>query len=268
MAPAAGIAITHQATHFLPRHELSFPPETNAAAPVRGNSAIWTKKGGKGRRMVAALPVCSNSQGIGVERTKASSAGDTHHLCGRRRAAALCCLVAFLAGGYPSKTALALGTSGLKAWLKEQKRKASKFLLAPIDASRQRIESAYNLLRSSPDGSSNVVGEAKKLVNIAARDCVPQDRNSFVAFQASTGVEVCTFRLIAKNASSLLDDKDPVKLEAEALLGKLIRSFVLLGDVLDAADLASDRGKVEERLMDTITALDNFERGIKDCLNV
>ncbi|KAF3775070.1 hypothetical protein EJ110_NYTH51413 [Nymphaea thermarum] len=211
-----------------------------------------------------------SSQGTGgcSERTQASSAGDTHHLSGRRKAAALCCLVAFLASGYPSRAALALGTSGLKEWLKEQKRKASKYVLAPIDASRQRLRTAYDLLKSSPDNSSNVVEETKRLVNVAARDCVPQDRNSFVAFQASTGVEVCTFRLIVKNASSLLDAKDPVKLEAEALLGSLIRSFVLLGDVLDATDLASDREKVEGRLIDAIAALDNFEQGIKNCLDV
>ncbi|XP_049932761.1 uncharacterized protein LOC116250425 [Nymphaea colorata] len=256
MAPAAGIAITHQAAHFFLRHDLPFPSETNAASPVRGNNSKWTKTGGRGRRIVALLPnpsfVCWG----------------THHLCGRRKAAALCCLVAFLTSGYPSRAALALGTSGLKEWLKEQKRKASKYVLAPIDASRQRLRTAYDLLKSSPDNSSNVVEETKRLVNVAARDCVPQDRNSFVAFQASTGVEVCTFRLIVKNASSLLDAKDPVKLEAEALLGSLIRSFVLLGDILDAADLASDREKVEGTLIDAIAALDNFEQGIKNCLDV
>lgn len=32
--------------------------------------------------------------------------------------------------------------------------------------------------------------EVKKLVTSAARDCVAQERNSFVAFQAKTGVEV------------------------------------------------------------------------------
>ncbi|EPS65687.1 hypothetical protein M569_09091, partial [Genlisea aurea] len=57
------------------------------------------------------------------------------------------------------------------------------------------------------------------------RNCVPRDRNSFgVVFQANTGVEVCTFSLIVKNASSLLGDRDPVKLEAEARLQHLVRS--------------------------------------------
>lgn len=36
-------------------------------------------------------------------------------------------------------------------------------------------------------------------------------------------LQVCTFSLIFKNASSLLDDKNPVKLEVEAMLGDLVR---------------------------------------------
>lgn len=32
--------------------------------------------------------------------------------------------------------------------------------------------------------------EFQRLLRSAARDCVPKDRNSFVAFQANTGVEV------------------------------------------------------------------------------
>ena len=32
--------------------------------------------------------------------------------------------------------------------------------------------------------------EVQRLLKSAARDCVPQERNSFVAFQATTGVEV------------------------------------------------------------------------------
>lgn len=35
--------------------------------------------------------------------------------------------------------------------------------------------------------------------------------------------QVCTFRLIVKNAASLLGNKDPVKLKAESLLDDLIR---------------------------------------------
>lgn len=36
-------------------------------------------------------------------------------------------------------------------------------------------------------------------------------------------IQVCTFQLIVNNASSLLDDKDPIKLEAESKLTDVIR---------------------------------------------
>ncbi|KAJ6931884.1 hypothetical protein NC652_015158 [Populus alba x Populus x berolinensis] len=105
--------------------------------------------------------------------------------------------------------------------------------------------------------------EVQRLLKSAARDCVPQDRNSFVAFQANTGVEVCTFRLIVKNAASLLDKKDPAKLEAEAILDDLIRSFTSLDGLANEANvqLASDRQKVADALMNTISSLDKFEQG-------
>eukprot|EP00262_Sarcandra_glabra_P001994 TRINITY_DN12212_c0_g1_i1.p1 TRINITY_DN12212_c0_g1~~TRINITY_DN12212_c0_g1_i1.p1 ORF type:complete len:241 (-),score=31.83 TRINITY_DN12212_c0_g1_i1:485-1207(-) len=167
--------------------------------------------------------------------------------------------------------AFSLGISGPKEWLKEQKKKAYKVLLAPIDASRESLHAAYRLL-TSPDSGSSIedLGEVQRLLNAAARDCVPQERNSFVAFQARTGVEVCTFRLIVKNASSLLDDRDPVKLEAEAMLGDLIRSFTFLDGVANNGDLpfGSNRQKLQDGLLGTISALDKLERGIMDCLGV
>lgn len=141
-------------------------------------------------------------------------------------------------------------------------------MLAPIEASRESLRSAYLLLSSEPQEGDS--GEIRRLLNSATRDCVPQERSSFVAFQASTGVEVCTFRLIVKNAASLLDGADPVKLEAETRLGDLIRSFSFLGTTIDKSDfqLTSNREKVKDGLMDSISALDKFEQGIKDCLGI
>lgn len=40
-------------------------------------------------------------------------------------------------------------------------------------------------------------------------------------------IQVCTFKLVVKNAASLLDDKDPIKLEAENILNDLVR-YVLV----------------------------------------
>ncbi|XP_077223688.1 plasma membrane fusion protein isoform X2 [Tasmannia lanceolata] len=144
----------------------------------------------------------------------------------------------------PPSNAFTLGISGPKEWLKEQKKKASNFLLAPIDASRKSLRTAFLLLSGSESESAgDELGEVQRLVRSAARDCVVQERNSFVAFQARTGVEVCTFSLIVKNAASLLGDKDPVKLETEAMLGDLIRSFTFLNGVTENNNLqlASNR---------------------------
>ncbi|KAF8377936.1 hypothetical protein HHK36_031325 [Tetracentron sinense] len=242
----------------------------------------------------------------------------------------------------PPATAFSLGISGPKDWLREQKKKASRFLLAPIDASRESLHAAYLVLTASAsDYPEKDLGEIQRLLRSAARDCVPQERDSFVSFQASTGVEdlfvvqnhtmrrvpyhivrgsspeenkkplrkwgsvkrwnlagipavirrkgeiagdgeedcwpgdagaddkVCTYRLIVKNASSLLDDKSPIKLEAEAMLSDLIRSFTSLNGVANDIDqLASNRQKVADALMDTISSLNKFEQGIKDCLEI
>ncbi|KAL6960298.1 hypothetical protein U1Q18_042385 [Sarracenia purpurea var. burkii] len=177
----------------------------------------------------------------------------------------------------PSATAFSLGISGPKDWLREQKKKSSKFLLAPIEASRNILRAAYLLLlewklaaKGDSDYAVKDVEEVKELLKSAARDCVPQERNSFVAFQAKTGVEVCTFRLVMNNASSLLDDKDPVKLEAEAILSDLIRSFTSLSAAANEAhsQFPSNRQKVADALMDTISSLNKFEQGIKDCLEI
>ncbi|KAL3514642.1 hypothetical protein ACH5RR_027359 [Cinchona calisaya] len=169
----------------------------------------------------------------------------------------------------PPAYAFSLGISGPKNWLKEQKKKSSKFLLAPVDASRNLLRSAYLLLKTD-EYKEEDLEEVKKLVTSAARDCVAQERNSFVAFQAKTGVEVCTFRLIVKNAASLLDDKDPIKLEAEAKFTDLIRSFTSLTGMTNDIDgqVASNRQTVANALMDAVHSLDNFEQGIKDCLEI
>ncbi|XP_027903371.1 uncharacterized protein LOC114163325 isoform X1 [Vigna unguiculata] len=185
-------------------------------------------------------------------------------------------LLSFLALSPPA-SAIEFGISGPKNWLKEQKRNASKFLLAPVDASRQILRSAYLTLsfdlvpfaaKTDATYTDEDLEQIQQLFISAARDCVPQDRNSFVTFQAKSGVEVCTFRLIVKNAASLLGNKDPVKLKAEALLDNLIRSFTTVSGMASETNiqLASDREKIADAVSDTISDLDKFEQGIRDCL--
>ncbi|CAN0922054.1 hypothetical protein LINGRAHAP2_LOCUS32906 [Linum grandiflorum] len=168
----------------------------------------------------------------------------------------------------PPAAAFSLGISGPKDWLKDQKRKSSQFLLAPIDASKESLRYVYQLLTARSDFTVVESEEVQKLLISSARDCVPKERNSFVMFQANTGVEVCTFTLILKNAASLLDKKDPAKLQAEAMLIDLIRSFTSLSGVVNGMDiqLSSDRLKVADAVKDTLSSLDKFEKGVNDCL--
>ncbi|KAH9625435.1 hypothetical protein KSS87_023302 [Heliosperma pusillum] len=79
---------------------------------------------------------------------------------------------------------------------------------------------------------------------------------------------VCTFKLVVSNASSLLNDNDPTKLEAETRLNDLIRSFSSLNGLVKEADvqLVSNREKVADALTDTLLTLDKFEQGIMGCI--
>ncbi|XP_071731492.1 uncharacterized protein [Rutidosis leptorrhynchoides] len=165
---------------------------------------------------------------------------------------------------------LSFGISGPKDWLRDQKKKAAKYLLAPIDASRNSLQAAYLLITGSGTSPEKDLEEVQRLLLSASRDCIPKERNSIVTFQSNTGVEVCTFKLVLKNAASLLEDKDPTKLDAEAKLGDLERSFSSLNNVASGTtpQLVSDRQKVANALMDTISSLNNFEQGIKDCLEI
>ncbi|XP_021284482.1 uncharacterized protein LOC110416742 [Herrania umbratica] len=215
-----------------------------------------------------------SNQNLSVRGNQENRREDQRHLVNqlqisRRDAAFLSLISLFPSLFQPSHApAFSIGISGPKEWLKEQKRKSSKFLLAPIDASRLSLRSAYLLIMDKE--STKDLEEVQKLLKSAARDCVVRERNSFVALQANTGVEVCTFRLIVKNASSLLEDKNPVKLEAEAMLDDLISSFTTLNSLANETDIqvSSSRQRVADALMDTISSLDKFEQGVKDCLEV
>ncbi|XP_010943003.1 uncharacterized protein [Elaeis guineensis] len=144
-----------------------------------------------------------------------------------------------------SAAAFSLGIPGPKDWLRDQKKKAARFILAPIEDSRESLRNAYLLLSSEAGSPVEDSGEVRRLLNLAVKDCVPQRRSSLVEFQSRTGVEVCTFRLLVKNAASLLDKGDPVKLDVEAMLNDLIRSFSLLGSVIDSSnfEFTTDRGQ-------------------------
>lgn len=142
-------------------------------------------------------------------------------------------------------------------------------MLNPIEASRNRLSSAVLLLSSAEGSSFENYEEAGRLVKVAARDCTPSEIGSILDFQTRSGVEVCTFKLVLKNAASLLPDNDPVKLSAVAALDDLIRSFVAVDALLSSggASAATQRDDVMGALKQTMVALDTFQQGVQNCLN-
>ncbi|XP_047088185.1 uncharacterized protein LOC124700026 [Lolium rigidum] len=185
------------------------------------------------------------------------------------RRAALLALVLAASPARPAAADFSFSIPGPKEMLREQKKKSARYLLAPIAASRETLVKAQALL-ASENASGADAEEVRGRLSAAGRDCVPRERNSIVAFQSRTGVEVCTFSLILKNAASLLDNKDPLKVEADARLAELIESFADLGTVVDNSnfELSGDRKKMKDDLLSTISALDKYEQGVKDCLGV
>ncbi|KAJ4878294.1 hypothetical protein Rs2_43312 [Raphanus sativus] len=196
---------------------------------------------------------------------------DHPHTLSRRDALSISSASLLLFSLSPTDPALAFGISGPKEWLKDQKKKSSRFLLAPIDASRESLRSVYlSLSTREADYTDKDLESLQNLLRSSARDCVPKERSSLVDFQSKTGVEVCTFKLVLKNAASLLDDKDPVILEAENILNDLVRSFgslIVLTNGIDM-NLPSDRKKIADAVMESISFLDKFEKSVKDCLEI
>ncbi|CAO2169385.1 unnamed protein product [Urochloa humidicola] len=177
-----------------------------------------------------------------------------------RRAALLALVLAAAPARPAAAAAFSLGIPGPKEMLREQKKKSASYLLAPIAASRDTLLKAQALL-ASPNASAEDAEEVMGRIGAAGRDCVPRQRNSIVAFQSKTGVE---------NAASLLTNKDPLKVEADTRLGELIQSFSDLGTVVENSnfELIGDREKMKDGLLSTISALDEFEQSVKDCLGL
>ncbi|KAH7300525.1 hypothetical protein KP509_24G066700 [Ceratopteris richardii] len=220
------------------------------------------------RQIVASIPQPSLPSSISVTNASTSGSELTRSVFSRSLIALLSCfsLQEILVPVHPAM-AFSVGISGPKEWLKNQKKKTSDFLIAPIIASRKRLESAVSFAETASPAD---IEAAQKLVKSAARDCIKPEDGSLVAFQQKTGVEVCTFRLILKNAASLLDDSDPVKLNASLALDNLISSFTSLNDVLVGLSMNADvnRMAVADAFSETNRALDNFEKGVRECLGI
>eukprot|EP00850_Spirogloea_muscicola_P020802 SM000227S07448 [mRNA] locus=s227:154871:157281:+ [translate_table: standard] len=174
------------------------------------------------------------------------------------------------------RPAHALGFSGLKDLLTEQKKRTADFLYRPIERSRAKLDQVLRLVGVEVAGD-DALREAIDLTTAAARDCILPNAGSLAGFQLSTGIEasahslcllVCTFKLILKNAASLLDNADARKLDGEAALADLVRNFTALkGELLDSVSKRTgERSGLTAAVKDTVAALDNFQASIKEVL--
>ncbi|ONM09866.1 hypothetical protein ZEAMMB73_Zm00001d034248 [Zea mays] len=221
-----------------PLREPSQPQPTPPAPP-----SLTSRRAGLVALLVAAVaperPAAAAAFSLGI-RTTASSASPTSFL-GSAVTGHLTCIL-------PCSLFVLPRAAGPKELLREQKKKSASFLLAPIAASRDTLVKAHALL-ASPSASTEDAEEVKGRILAAGRDCVPRQRNSIVALQSRTGVEVCTFSLILKNAASLLANKDSLKVEADTRLEELIKSFSELGTLVENSnfELADDRRREDKR---------------------
>lgn len=78
----------------------------------------------------------------------------------------------------------------------------------------------------------------------------------------------CTFRIIVKNTTILMDDNDSLKIETKEALELLIRSYQLLDDVLlSAGDVDSEtEGKVAPTLERTIALQADLRDKVAQCI--
>ncbi|CAI5490357.1 unnamed protein product [Closterium sp. Naga37s-1] len=140
-------------------------------------------------------------------------------------AAAAVALSLGIAATAAPESAQAFGLAGPKEWLKAQKRKSMQFLLNPLMVSSARLAAAKAEFEASTTPSE--LASVQAGVREASLDCL--------APGFTPGVELCTFKLILKNAASLLDKNDPALVLGEEALLDLIWSFRQLHGLLDEA---------------------------------
>ncbi|GAQ88262.1 hypothetical protein KFL_004130080 [Klebsormidium nitens] len=203
---------------------------------------------------------------------KATESGQTkpEEGTGRREAllAGAALLVALGSAATCPGNADALGSSFLKDRLKERKKDTFQILLYPIEASRVQLQKVHALL-DSPSLTPALYSEAKDLVQVSSRDCMPLEHYAGSQSVAAKFFEVCTFKLLVKNAVSLVDKADPKRVRAQQALVDLNRAFSELDDVL-AVSLSSATSQGREQVLPVVVstqeALDELEDGIRDAL--
>ena len=78
----------------------------------------------------------------------------------------------------------------------------------------------------------------------------------------------CTFRIVVKNVTALMDDDDALKVETKEVLAQVVSSYEFLDDLLIDADefLSETRDKVEPALARTVELEQKLKEQTKLCI--
>ncbi|DBA99086.1 hypothetical protein WJX77_008595 [Trebouxia sp. C0004] len=157
-----------------------------------------------------------------------------------------------------------------------QRANGGEIILAPIRSSRQILEAAEASLRElniyEPDPA--IYNSVLSKVRIASLDCYIREaaENDSLETKATQITQKwikiadpCTFRLIAKNVTSLLPrEQRELKVKTYKQLEELIQSFQLLDDIVDMAQQGDGtaRERVPGCLQFTLAQITSFENCI------
>jgi hypothetical protein len=135
------------------------------------------------------------------------------------------------------------------------------------------LQAAKRLIGDKKDYSA-----ALTLVRMASCNCYKYDPFATDSIDSKVSMmtqnlglaDPCTFRIIVKNVTVLMDDDDSLKMETKAVLAQVVRSYEFLDDlILSADEFAADAEtieKVEPALARTIELEQRLKEQIKLCI--
>lgn len=161
-----------------------------------------------------------------------------------------------------------------------QRANGGEIILAPIRASRQVLEAAeaalqqLNIYEPDPAIYTSVLSKVRRAsLDCYLREAADNDSIETRATQITQKwvkiADPCTFRLIAKNVTSLLPkDQQNLKVKTYKELEQLIQSFQLLDDIVDMAQEGDGtaRERVPGCLQFTLAHITAFENCILESL--
>lgn len=80
----------------------------------------------------------------------------------------------------------------------------------------------------------------------------------------------CTFRIVVKNVTVLMDDDDALKMQTKDVLNQVVNAYEMLDDLMiSAGEFAADtetQSKVEPAIVKTIVLEEKLKEQIKLCI--